>query len=354
MGSVRKINSEYFIEFFARGLKYQQKIGPDKTKAQKALQDIEAKIANGEAAIIVRDVDLDIFFQDFLENLAPKHFPKTIQRYQSTITHFQHYLRLEHPSLQQLSAITPRIIEEYKLYVLKNFRPGNSSHPNIVNLTLILLRDFLQYAIQLGYLSDNPVLYIRFVSVSRSVSRILNVLTNEEFTAILNSIPGDFKLVVEFMLFTGLRSWELVGLKWSQVDWETRCLIIPWGIIKLPSVGQEKLNNGNLKDRRIPLQPRAQEILRKYQQKTTPAQFVFSNPSGQRWEREDFEKKLQKIFMGCPLKKPLSFTVLRHSFAVSLIRKGVSFSKLYTILGKTDIARMMIYSSYFETSNLDG
>ena len=342
MGTVRKINDEYFIEFFARGLKYQQKAGRDKLEAQKALKEIEAQIAKGEAAIIVRDVDLDIFFYDFLESLALDRFHKTISRYQSAVTHFQQYLRLEHANLRRLSEITPRIIEEYKLYLSKSFPPENSISPHVVNLTLILLRDALQYAIKLGYLSDNPVLHIRFVSGSRSSSKVLSVLTDEEILSVLTSAPKDFKPVIEFMFLTGLRSWELIDLKWSQVDWGNRCL-------NLPLSTREKL-----KARNIPLHLRAQEILQQWEKKAHRSSFIFSDLAGQKWKKADIEKKLRDIFIKCPLKKGLDFTALRHSFAVSLIRKGVPFSKLYGILGKTDIARMMIYFSHLQSANLDG
>ena len=56
MGTIRKIGDEYFIEFFARGLKYQQKIGLDPARAEQALKEIEAQIARGEALTIVREM----------------------------------------------------------------------------------------------------------------------------------------------------------------------------------------------------------------------------------------------------------------------------------------------------------
>ena len=342
MGTVRKINDEYFIEFFARGLKYQQKAGRDKLEAEKFLREIEAQIAKGESAIIVRDVDLDIFFYDFLESLALDHFHKTLRRYQSAIAHFQQYLRLEYSTPRRLSEITPRIIEEYKLYLFKIFPADNPISPNVVNLTLILLRDALQYAIKLGYLSDNPVLHIRFVPGSKHFSKGVSVLTDEEIRSVLTSAPDNFKPVIEFMFLTGLRSWELIELKCSQVDWSNRCLNIPFS------------SRENLKARNIPLPLRAQEILQQWKGTAHISSFIFSDPAGQKWKKEDIERKLQEIFIKCPFKKGLDFTALRHSFAVSLIRKGVPFSKLYRILGKTDIARMMIYFSHLQASNLDG
>ena len=93
MGSIKKIKNEYVIEFYARGLKYQQKTGPDRALAEKTLNEIEEKIARGEAALIVRDVDIDIFFDDFLDFTAKNYPPKTRTRFRSAVEHFGDFLR---------------------------------------------------------------------------------------------------------------------------------------------------------------------------------------------------------------------------------------------------------------------
>ena len=44
MGEIKKIGEEYYIEFYARGLKYQQQAGTDKRQAEELLRNIEEKI----------------------------------------------------------------------------------------------------------------------------------------------------------------------------------------------------------------------------------------------------------------------------------------------------------------------
>ena len=76
MGDIRKINDEYYIEFHARGLLYQQKAGKDIARARQLLADIEAKIQQGETGPLVRDVDVDIFFQAFMESAWQEYAPE--------------------------------------------------------------------------------------------------------------------------------------------------------------------------------------------------------------------------------------------------------------------------------------
>ena len=142
MGNIRKIGNDYFIEFYARGLKYQQKIGPDKKKAEIALKNIEDKIAKGEMALIVRDVDVDIFLVDFLEYAQKNHTAKTFKRYESLISHFKKFLKSDNPSLAKLSQLTPRILEQYRSFLITS-KGNKEKHfkPKAVNITLFLLRD---------------------------------------------------------------------------------------------------------------------------------------------------------------------------------------------------------------------
>src|SRR3989338_629599 len=120
MGTIRKIGSDYFIEFDTRGLKYQQKIGPDKKLAEKTLIDIEAKITRGETALIVRDCDLDIFFEDFIKHAQENYTPKTARRFKSLIGHYASFMKREVPSVARLSQVTPNTVDQYKACLVKS------------------------------------------------------------------------------------------------------------------------------------------------------------------------------------------------------------------------------------------
>ena len=157
VGEVKKIGDEYYIEFYARGLLYQQKAGTDQAAAERLLAQIESKIAHGESATIVRDVDVDIFFQTFLECAAKEHTPKTLKHYQSLIDNFIQFLPQE---IHKLSSITPRVIEEYRFDLFDQKPPIKAE---MINFYLFLLRDIFDYSIKLGYLNDDPTFHVRFL-----------------------------------------------------------------------------------------------------------------------------------------------------------------------------------------------
>ena len=165
MGQIRKIDDVYYIEFHARGLLYSQPGGRNFEEAQRLLNQIEGKILAGESLTIARHIDLPDFFERFLSEAGVEHGPRTLIRFEGVIKHFSHFLTRDLPQIQQLSQITPAIIESYKGYLVKEQKV------KIVNLTILLLRDALEYGIKLGFLNDNPALHVHLLAWPKAPDR---------------------------------------------------------------------------------------------------------------------------------------------------------------------------------------
>ncbi len=159
MGNVYKVGDLYYVEFEARGLKYQQLAGSDEAAARQLLESIEEKIRRGETNAVVRDIPVEIFRRNFLEYARQAYPLKTRKRLEQAFEHFGEFLCLKHSEILLLSGVTPKIIEDYRFEALKN-----RAKPWRINFTLLLLREVFEYAIKLGYLNDNPTLHIRFVA----------------------------------------------------------------------------------------------------------------------------------------------------------------------------------------------
>jgi site-specific recombinase XerD len=157
MGQIRKINDVYYIEFFARGLLYSQGAGHHLEDAQRLLEQVEEKIAGGEALTIARHIDLSDFFERFLAEAQVQYSAQSARRFTMTIRHFSNFLDNEFPLIHQLAQLTPAIIESYKEHLVK------TQKSKIVNLTILLIRDILEFGIKLGFLNDNPSLHVRLL-----------------------------------------------------------------------------------------------------------------------------------------------------------------------------------------------
>jgi len=167
LGQIHKIKDVYYIEFFARGLLYSQPAGTDLKEAQRLLQQVEEKIAGGEALTVVRHIDLTDFYARFLAQAGEQHTPKTVLRFAGTIDDFKVFLGEHFPEIRQLAQLTPAVIESYKAYLMK------TQEPKIVNLSILIIRDILEFGIKLGFLNDNPSLHVRLLPWPESQPRKL-------------------------------------------------------------------------------------------------------------------------------------------------------------------------------------
>ena len=254
MGEIRKIGDDYFIEFHARGLLYQKKAGKGKAAAEQLLKEVEDKILNGEMGTIVRDVNVDIFLYDFLEECQKVHTPRTTDRFRSLTEHFKKFLKKEYPSLETLSQLTPAVCDHYKLSLKQTvYLPGRYISERFVSFSFILLKDLFDFGIKLGYINDNPTAHVRLcLSEDR---RPLKTLEGEARSNFLKFIEEEF-----------VRSREEFDLS------------------KIASTMEQKL-------------------------------------------------KIQNV----------NGAIMRHTFAEFVIPRGVSLTRLYRMLGFSDVARTCIY-----------
>lgn len=162
MGSVYKLGDVFYIEFEARGLKYQQLAGDNKIAALALLETIEAKIRQSQLNAVDCDVSLETFWLNF-NNFALSEYPSaTTVRLEKAIRHFSDFLNVMRKDIKSLSSVTPQVIGEYKFFIL-----NDGSKPWRVNFALVLLKEVFEYAIKSGYLNDNPTLHIRYVVDAR-------------------------------------------------------------------------------------------------------------------------------------------------------------------------------------------
>ena len=326
MGDIQKIGDEYYIEFYARGLKYQQKAGPDRAAAEKLLQEIEAKIARGEMGIMVRDADVDLFFKDFLDYAQAQYSRQTWQRYQKAIEHFANFIKHKSPPLKKLSGFTPHVFEQYKIFLLREARYRNENiPPKVINLTLILWREICEYARRIGYLNDNPLLHIKFVLVA---TRTLNYLTNDELNLLLTKAKPELSQLLEMLVLTGLTVGELVQLRWSHVDWVNQVL---------------KLDSAWARPRTIPLNLRLVELLKWLAKNKKSSSYIFCDSHGDKLEIKGLTTQLKDLVWELRFKKEIKFYTFRHTFAQRFLGRNFSLSALANLLGLTDMARAMIY-----------
>jgi len=326
MGKIQKIGSDYFIEFLARGLKYQQKIGPSRALAVKALKETEEKISRGEAATVVRDIHWTVFLDDFLVGIKKDFSPKTFQRFRSLVRNFKVFLKQDRPDIARLSELTPRVIEDFRSFLDKANKPD-------VNLNIFLLREVFDHAIKLGYLNDNPTLHVRILPANKK--EIPVILSEREAEQFLRYASPLLKLTVEIILATGLSLEELAQLGWNNIDWTRNCISI--------------LFKKKAQARTIFLVAQAKEKLKDHRKDQSNSRKVFPTLS-----KKKLQSELEDIAKQIAFPSSVNFEIFQNTFAAHLMRRGISLTSLQKILGKNDVAQVFAFTAFIEKDVYSG
>ena len=130
--------------------------------------------------------------------------------------------------------------------------------------TRIALYNMLDYAFLNDVIMKNPCSKVVKSDIGKA-SRKKDALTRDTQRTFCRTVEGNaYECQYRFFLQTGLRTGELVGLKWADVDWDERTLTINRSMeyrhsTKEWRVGEPKSKSGY---RTIPLTDEAIEILR--------------------------------------------------------------------------------------------
>lgn len=150
-------------------------------------------------------------------------------------------------------------------------------------------------------------------------------LTQDEATRLANACEThEQKLVVWTLLDTGLRVSELATLTKDNVDWQTHRLMI---------YGKGGPYGTRSKRRIIPLSPRAQPLIEGH----------LALHDSFEMSARTIQRIIKRVANKANISRPVSPHVLRHTFSVTAILKGISLPSLQRLLGHDRLTTTEIY-----------
>ncbi len=105
----------------------------------------------------------------------------------------------------------------------------------------------------------------------------IDIPTREEIKALINALDGRWKPLLITAIFTGMRSSELRGLRWQDVDFERRAINVHQRADEFGEIGRPKSGAG---ERTIPVPPLVINTLREWKLACPRRETVRLDPNG--------------------------------------------------------------------------
>jgi len=132
------------------------------------------------------------------------------------------------------------------------------------------------------------------------------------------------RLVVWTLLDTGMRLGELAGLKKADIDWERYGLTV---------YGKGGPYASMPKRRVLPMSIRVRALMEHH----------FANRDDLGISRRTIQRIVSTVSQRASVSRPVSTLTLRHGFAVTAIRRGISLPSLQRLLGHEHLATTELY-----------
>ena len=220
----------------------------------------------------------------------------------------------------------------------------------------MIMRHFFTAAVDNGLITQSPITrWVKVAKRSKGERRVFTATEQQKFVEYITENDYLYADHFIFILETGLRIGELMGLKWSDVDFRKRAINISRTLYYRSETSSYEEHEPKTASgyRIIPLTQTAYEIICKRKNAKILSQYVFTNSNAQIIRRSGFNQSLERVCKKIGI-EPISPHSLRHSFATRCIENGMRPKTLQKILGHSNISMTMdLYVHATEDSLFD-
>jgi integrase len=276
-----------------------------------------------------------------------EHLEFVMERKRTTVADYRGYLRRHLAPFfgeRPLDRIDAARVDAF----LRAKRTSGLSSKTVCN-QLNFLHGLFAFAIKRGWASSNPVALVDRPRAPRHSHRRIRFLQREELDALLRAVPDDHLGAVERPLYlcaamTGLRQGELIGLRWTDVDWTASRVRVAESYTR-GAFDSPKSHRG----RSVPMADRlAGELELHFQRSRFQADgdLVFAHPvTGHVLDASKLRKRFYEALDRAELHR-LTFHELRHTFGTQMAAAGAPLRAIQEWMGHADASTTEIYSHY--------
>ncbi|MCX6175368.1 MAG: tyrosine-type recombinase/integrase [Ignavibacteriales bacterium] len=288
-------------------------------------------------------VTLRVFTEEYINLIQHNKSASYLRSVKIALNYLIEYFSIKEgkPGLQKpIDSIELKDVENFIIYLQQKVKKGYVVYYRNLKAAFNKAREW-------GYVSENFFIKVKLPKRQKIAPVFIN---SDQLSVISDQIKSEtVKDFVMIAFYTGMRLDEIVNLRWKNVDLQNRVI----------TVGDENFTTKGRTQRFIPMSEEAFEILvrrEKSKVKETPScilplikgeklfDYVFCKSDGEKFTGDYFSRRFKKACRNAGIEKSIHFHSLRHSFASSLVQKGVPLYTIKELLGHASISTTEIYS----------
>jgi len=334
-GISQRKDGRYSARFVTSSGKRVEKYFPMLQDARKWLAEAKLNDESGSVGVSV-GMTVDAWYEFWIVNIKDK----TV-RFNTARNYRERYRQniKKHIGKMQIADVKPMHCQKI-LNAMEADYAGSTIYQ-----TLIALYNMFDSAVENGIILKNPC--TKSVKLPKPVEKKTKVLTvgdQEKFMEEAkdsSNYPQYF-----FILQTGVRTGEMVGLKWEDIDFEKNIISIRRSMEFRYTTGEWRVGPPKTKHgyREIPITKANREMLLGLKKQAEAGryvldefkEFVFINRKGMPTKNSTYDVHIAKLTKKAEIEN-FSMHTLRHTFATRCIEAGMRPKTLQQILGHSSI-----------------
>ncbi|HCL4549727.1 integrase [Clostridium botulinum] len=295
----------------------------DQLKVRSIAEEILYKysILPEETALVASDIEEKIQIY-----LATKKLDglskKTLKNYEYNLLIFASHLR------KPLATINTMDLRMFLAVRCKDMKQSS------VNGQISILKSFFSWLHEEEYIPKNPA---KKLKQTKEPKRLRHAMTEEEVELLRQASKTDReKALVEFLISTGCRLSEVVGVNKDDINWYEMSLNV--------------IGKGD-KERKVYFNTKAKILLKKYlltREDDNLALFVTSKRPHARLGGRSIQREIKKIAKRAGINKSIYSHLFRHSFATNKLNAGMPMPVIQHLMGHESPATTQIYAQLSE------
>lgn len=255
-----------------------------------------------------------------------------------------------------LEAVTVADILDFYSY-LSNIRKNTNN--TVIHYHALLRKTFTEAHIR-KLIKENIMLEIPRPKKEKYISEVFNL---KEINIFLNHIKGhQFELEMNLAIFYGFRRSELLGLRFSVIDFDNNTILVNTKITsseKEKLVAKQKMKNDS-SYRIMPLLDSVKKLIIQRMERIKKDKYFFKSVYTKKWEGficvvengelikpDRLTRTFRKLINECGLKE-IRLHDLRHSCATLLYEQDIQLKDIQMWLGHSDIQTTANIYSHFD------